>query len=250
MGIRGRYLERAGCQYGEQMPPAHGTAHPFDLTTVDRLLTTTRAVRRRLDLDRPVPLEIVVECLRLAVQAPTGSNAETWRWIVVADPERRRQLAELYRHPEGRSGARDGGPSYPPGAGHDAGYAPPSPSVTARQQRLAASAEHLRHNLERVPVLVVPCVQATGGAAGWAPSIYPAVWSFMLALRSRGLGSVITTVHLWRHEEADSLLGVPKGFVQACLVPVAFTVGTDFRPAKRRPVEEVAFLDHWGQALS
>jgi nitroreductase len=215
-------------------------AAPFDLATVDRLLTTTRAVRRRLDLDRPVPLEVVVECLRLAIQAPTGSNAETWRWLVVTDPTVRQRLAGFYRDP-----------ARPPSAGerNRPGGAAPEPG-TARQRRLLASSDHLRDNIERVPVLVVPCVQAVGGAAGWAPSIYPAVWSFMLALRSRGLGSVITTVHLWQREEADRLLGVPEGFLQTCLVPVAYTIGTDFKPAARRPIEEVAFLDYWGRPLS
>ncbi len=101
-------------------------------------------------------------------------------------------------------------------------------------------------HLHEVPVLVVPCVEDVGGAAGWAPSIYPAVWSFMLALRSRGLGSVLTTVHLYREAEAASLLGVPDGFVQTCLIPVAYFTGDDFRPAERRPVEDVTFVDHWG----
>ncbi len=209
----------------------------FDLETVDRLLSTTRAVRRRLDLERPVPLEVIEECLELAVQAPTGSNLETWRWLVITDQSVRERLAQLYR-------ARPPSPS----------PAEPGRDVTARlseetRTRLNTSADHLRDNLERVPVLVVPCVEAIGGAAGWAPSIYPAVWSFMLALRSRGLGSVMTTVHLYHRDEADQLLGVPHGFVQACLVPVAYTMGTDFRPAARRPVREVAFLDRWGQPL-
>jgi len=96
-------------------------------------------------------------------------------------------------------------------------------------------------------VLVVPCAEEVGGAAGWQPSIYPAVWSFMLALRSRGLGSCITTGHLYRKEEAAELLGVPDGFAQACLLPVAFFTGDDFRPAERRPVQEVTYWDHWGQ---
>jgi nitroreductase len=234
------------------MPSRSTSGAPFDLATVDRLLTTTRAVRRRLDLDRAVPLGIVVECLRLAVQAPTGSNAQTWRWLVVTDPQVRRQLAELYRNPGATADpgatAGDGGGADVPSPAAPAPEAAPAPDA-ASHRRMLASADHLRRNLDRVPVLVVPCVQAVGGAAGWAPSIYPAVWSFMLALRSRGLGSVITTVHLWRREEADRLLGVPEGFVQACLVPVAFTVGTDFAPADRRPIEEVAYLDHWGRPL-
>jgi len=204
----------------------------FDVATVDKLLTTTRAVRKRLDLDRPVPVDGVLACLRLAIQAPTGSNSQTWRWLVVTDAEVRRQLAELYRMP----------------------VETPAPAPTlpdsAQQRRVSESAEYLRGHLEEVPVLVVPCVQAVGGAAGWAPSIYPAVWSFMLALRSRGLGSVLTTVHLYQRDRADRLLGVPDGFVQTCLVPVAYYTGDDFRPAVRQPIEQVAYLDHWGNPVA
>ena len=210
----------------------------FDLQTVDRLLTTTRAVRRRLDLNRPVPMAVVEDCLALAVQAPTGNNLQTWRWLVVTDPAVKEQLAGLYRHP-----------LLP--------VATPSSNAVVLKERLPqdqrekldASSEYLRENLERVPVLVVPCVEAVGGAAGWAPSIYPAVWSFMLALRSRGFGSVMTTSHLYRREDADRILGIPDGYVQTCLIPVAYTLGADFRPADRRPVREVAFLDHWDRPL-
>jgi nitroreductase len=210
-------------------------ASGLDLETVDKLLTTTRAVRKRLDLTRPVELDVILECLRLAIQAPTGSNQQTWRWIVVTDPRVRAQLAELYRNlPDDRPTARLG--STPPPA--------------EQQQRVMESSGHLMAHIHEVPLLVVPCVEDAGGAAGWAPSIYPAVWSFMLALRSRGLGSVLTTVHLFRREEADALLGVPDGFVQACLLPVAYYTGDDFKPADRRPIEEVAFLDHWGASIA
>jgi nitroreductase len=210
----------------------------MDLTTVDQLLSTTRAVRKRLDLTRPVPPEVVVECLELAIQAPTGSNAQRWRWLVVTDPETRAAIAELYRNP---SGARQ--PSSTP-ATPTAREADVEP--TAQQRRVADSARYLTEHLHEVPVLVVPCTEDAGGAAGWAPSIYPAVWSFQLALRSRGLGSCITTVHLFRKDEAAALLGVPDGFVQACLVPVAYYTGDDFRPAVRRPVGEITYWNRWG----
>jgi nitroreductase len=211
------------------------TAEEFDLTVVDKILTTTRAVRKRLDLNRPVPLGVILDCLRLAIQAPTGTNLQTWRWVVVTDAEVRRRLGDLYRGspPDESSDVRQ--PSVPP--------------VAAQQQRVMESAEHLLRHIERVPVLVIPCVEEIGGAAGWAPSIYPAVWSFMLALRSRGLGSVITTGHLYQRAEADELLGVPDGFVQSCLVPVAYYTGTNFKPAVRRPVEDVTYLDHWDNPL-
>jgi nitroreductase len=202
----------------------------MDLTTVDHLLTTTRAVRKRLDLTRPVPREVILECLRLAIQAPTGSNAQRWRWLVVTDPDVRASLADLYRNP-------------PP---TNAGGSWPAGEMTAQQQRVMDSSTYLREHLHEVPVLVVPCSEDAGGAAGWQPSVYPAVWSFMLALRSRGLGSVITTTHLFRRADADALLGVPDGYVQACLLPVAYYTGDDFRPAVRRPVEEITYWNHWG----
>jgi nitroreductase len=153
---------------------------------------------------------------------------------VITDPGVRAALGDLYRQPPTRQGRV-------PTAS--------APVDDDRQSRVMGSAEYLLEHMGEVPVLVVPCIEDAGGAAGWAPSIYPAVWSFMLALRSRGLGSVLTTNHLFRREEADRLLGVPPGFVQSCLLPVAYYSGTDFRPAERRPLEEVAFLDHWGSPL-
>jgi nitroreductase len=210
-----------------------GPSTGFDLGTIDKLLTTTRAVRKRLDLARPVPLGVVRECLELALQAPTGSNAQTWRWLVVTDPEQRHSLAELYQNP----------PSRP-----QAPRTEPLVSDSPQQERVMESALYLTRHIHEVPVLVVPCILNAGGAAGWAQSIYPAIWSFLLALRSRGLGSVITTVHLYRKDEAAQLLGIPPEYVQACLLPVAYYTGDDFQPAKRRPLSEVCFYDHWGNA--
>jgi nitroreductase len=111
------------------------------------------------------------------------------------------------------------------------------------------SAHYLMAQLSEVPVFVVPCIREEGGAAGWAPSIYPAVWNFILALRSRGLGSVITTAHLYHRQEAAKLLGIPEGYAQACLLPVAYYTGTDFKPADRKPLEDVCYLNRWGQTL-
>ena len=200
----------------------------LDRATVDHLLSTTRAVRKRLDLTRPVPRDVILECLRLATQAPSGSNRQLWRWLVIEDPEVRAALGELYRMPP------------PPGL-----Y--PQPVVSATQAaRMRDSTSYLRDHLHEVPVLVVPCTEDSGGAAGWQPSMYPAVWSFMLALRSRGLGSCITTNHLNHAQDAAEILGIPDGYVQACLLPVAYFTGDDFRPATRRPVEEVTYWNHWG----
>ena len=202
----------------------------MDLTTVDHLLSTTRAVRKRLDLTRPVPREVILECLRLAIQAPTGSNTQFWRWLVVTDPETRAAIGELYRNPQLAAAPRT----------------EPEVEPTAQQRRVMDSARYLTEHVHEVPVLVVPCIKNAGGAAGWAPSIYPAVWSLQLALRSRGLGSCITTVHLYRKDEAAALLGVPDDYVQACLLPVAYYTGDDFQPAVRRPIEEITYWDHWG----
>jgi nitroreductase len=214
-----------------------GAGGDFDLQTVDKLLTTTRAVRRRLDLTRPVPISVVRTCLELALQAPTGSNAQAWRWVVVADADKRRALAKLYQSP-------------PPEA--NIGAETPSTALTdpPQRRRVMASVRFLIEHMHEVPLLVVPCTLNAGGAAGWGPSIYPAVWSFMLALRSRGLGSVITTAHLYREQEAAALLGIPKEYVQACMLPVAYYAGDGFRPAVRRSLDEVAFLDSWGSSIA
>ncbi len=201
------------------------------LETVDHLLSTTRAVRKRLDLDRPVPPEVIEECLRLATQAPTGSNRQGWHWLVVTDADKRAALAEMYRQGFGpymdraRQGAQE-------------------------LSRVGESALWLAERLEHVPVHVIPCIEDyTKGhphAGVWA-SIYPAVWSFQLALRSRGLGSVLTTLHLPRADEAAALLGLPDGVLQAGLVPVAYYTGDDFKPARRRPAEQVTSWNTWGK---
>jgi nitroreductase len=203
----------------------------MDLATVDKLLTTTRAVRKRLDLTRPVPDAVILECLRLALQAPTGSNAQLWRWIVVTDPDVRAKLGHLYRDRSGEAAATT----------------LPTVPDTPQNRRMMDSTRYLTAHIDEVPALVIPCVEEKGGGAGWPPSIYPAVWSFILALRSRGLGSCITTVHLYHREAAADLLGVPAGFAQACLLPVAYYTGADFKPAVRQPVEQVTFWNGWGQ---
>ena len=206
----------------------------FDIAMTDALLATTRAVRKRLDLRRPVPRDLITECLELAVQAPTGSNAQTWRWLVVDDADRRRALAELY----GKS-ARD----YLSTAAAEA--------PVGQNKRVFESALYLMDHLHRVPVHVIPCLAGRPGEG--APmvevgslfgSIFPAVWSFQLALRARGLGSTLTTLHLLHEQEAADLLGIPDGVMQVALLPVAYTLGTDFKPASRPPVAKIT---HWNQ---
>ena len=215
--------------------------HPeFDLETVDRLLATTRAVRRRLDLARPVPREVILDCLRLAQQAPSGSNRQGWCFVVVTDARKRARLAELYR--------RAFGPYL------EVRRAETKPGDATRE-RLLASASHLAEHLAEVPVHVIPCIRArlpekatNGLAAGIYGSIYPAVWSFQLALRSRGLGSVLTTLHLVHEREAAELLGIPDSVSQVGLVPVAYTTGGSFKPGPRQSLEQFVCWEAWSEA--
>jgi nitroreductase len=210
----------------------------FDLSQTDALLTTTRAVRKRLDFDRPVPREVINECLEIAVQAPTASNSQTWRWMVIDDPEKRRQVAEIYR-----STMADRQQVTEPWD---------SIERTPQTDRVHDSAGYLRANLERVPVLVIPCVEGRpapdAGPASLSAtygSIMPAIWSFQLALRSRGLGSVFTSVLGFREREVAQLLGIPDNVMQVAMIPVAYTKGTDFKRAERPPVSEITHWNDW-----
>ena len=214
----------------------------MDLKTVDELLTTTRAVRKRLDLERPVEPEVIEECLALATQAPTGGNNQGWRWLVVTDAEKRKRLAELYI---------DAWNMVYASAGEDR-MATARPEMEQQMRRVYRSADYLAQNLARVPVHVIPCILGAlpEGTPSWMAashlgSIIPAVWSFQLALRSRGLGSVYTTLHLAHEPEARELLGIPDTVTQVALIPVAYTKGTDFKPAERRPIGEITYWDAW-----
>ena len=205
----------------------------FDLAQTDALLGTTRAVRRRLDLDREVPDEIILRCIELAEQAPTGGNQQSRRWIVVRDPETRRELAEVYRSAGGDQLIEVA--DRLAGTGH-------------ANEQMMASAAHLARNLERVPVLVIPTILGVhdgSGRPGLFDSVIQAAWSFCLALRARGLGTAWTTIHLQRAEIAAEILGIPPDVTQIALFPVAWTIGTDFHPGPRRPTEEFVNLDRW-----
>lgn len=211
----------------------------FNLAETDRLLSTTRAVRKRLDMEKPVPDSVLRECLELTLQAPTGSNKQGWRWIVVKDAGKRAALADLYRA----------------GAGDylKEGEKLAKASGEAQNSRVFSSADYLAEHLQDVPVHVIPCIRVDHLPAdpprrvwpGVMGSIMPAVWSFQLALRSRGLGSCLTTLHLSKEKEAAELLGIPDGIMQCGLLPVAYTKGTDFKPAKRPPLDEVLHWDGW-----
>ena len=208
----------------------------------DELLTTTRTVRRRLDLTRPVPLDLVRECLEVALQAPSGSNRQHWEWVLVTDPQVRAGLGELYRRaavPYLTSGRSAGG------------LFQDDPVRGPVQRRVGDSALYLAERMGEVPVLLVPCIHVgeaglpAGNQAGVWGSILPAVWSFMLAARARGLGTAWTTLHLQHEAEAAELLGLPDGVAQAALVPTAFYTGETFSPAARQPLDEVLHLDRW-----
>ena len=208
----------------------------MDISTVDELLTTTRAVRRRLDLSRSVPRQVILECIRLAMQAPTSSNAQDWRWLVVTDADKRAAIAEIYRS-----------------IGEEYLTQAAATATDPQTQRVYQSALDFTETLAKVPVHVIPCLEgrfdATNhlvAASAWA-SIIPAGWSFLLALRSRGLGSVWTTMHLAKERDVGEVVGIPATATQAALFPVAYTIGTDFRPASRPPAETITFWNTWGE---
>jgi nitroreductase len=218
----------------DDSPDAQATT--ADTTAIDHILATTRAVRRRLDLTRPVEPEVISECLRLAVQAPTASNVQDWRWMVVTDPKKRAGLAEIYR---------ETGEEYLSRAAANA--------TDPQTKRVYASAVYLADIIGQVPVHVIPCIDRrvdnapNSMAAAAYGSIIPAAWSFLLALRARGLGSVWTTLHLMREKEAANLLGIPEHITQVALLPVAYTTGGDFKPAARPPIAEITFWNEWGE---
>jgi nitroreductase len=217
----------------------------MDLSTVDYLLTTTRSVRKRLDFERPVEPDIIQECLDIAVQAPTGSNAQGWRFMVITDQTKRAQLGELYKKSFKLYAAYQ--------QQHTPTYAENDPRAT-QASKVFKSAFYLARNLHRAPVHIIPCVeghvQPTDDLLTQASrfgSILPATWSLMLALRSRGLGASWTTLHLRYAQEVAGILGIPENMIQVALLPVAYFTGDDFKPAKRVPARELTYWDNWGQ---
>lgn len=205
----------------------------MDLTTVDKLLTTTRSVRKRLDLSRPVEPGILQQCLDIAIQAPTGGNRQGYHFVVVTDAAKRAELAAIYK--------RSYLEVYTPARQEETRQTDPG---------LIDSATYLAEYMHQVPVLVIPCVEAPA-APGVGPGIYasilPATWSLMLALRARRLGSAWTTLHLRYEKEAATVLDIPDGIAQAALLPVAYYTGDDFRPARRVPARERTYWDGWGE---
>jgi len=214
----------------------------------DELLSTTRAVRKRLDLDRPVPRELLRECMQLAVQAPSGSNAQGWQFMFVTDPGKKAAIGEYYA--KAFEIYRD-----MPIAAHQLHQESADTELKDSQARVTDSAEYLALNIGRVPAMLIPCIPGrtdtpeTSSAiaqAGTLGSIIPAAWNFMLAARARGLGTAWTTLHLMFEQEIASLLGIPYDeYMQVALIPIAYTRGTDFKPAYRPPVESVMHFDQW-----
>lgn len=201
--------------------------------TSDELLTTTRAVRKRLDLDRPVPLEVIREAMAVALQGPSGSNLQRWHWIVLTDPEVKARVAEFYKRSH---------------LAYSAAKPAPGDAATAR---LAASSEYLREVMADVPVLVIGAIDVgaaglpEGNQAGTWGSLLPAAWSLALALRARGLGTTWTTLHLNYEREVADVLGVPADVRQGVLLPVAYTKGIDFKPGPRADMDAVVHVNRW-----
>jgi nitroreductase len=206
----------------------------------DELLTTTRSVRKRLDFDRPVPLELVRECLEIALQAPTGGNRQGWHWLIVTDSDLRAQIGDYYR----RSFER-----YRKAVGN---RSPGSRERAAVLARVVSSSDYLAERMGDVPVHVIGCITAgeelptdVETQAGLWGSLLPAAWSYQLAARARGLGSAFTTLHLAYEKEISALLGIPPHVRQGVMLPTAYYTGETFRPAPREPLDSVLHLDRW-----
>jgi len=218
------------------------------ITDIDDVLTTTRAVRKRLDFGRPVERGVIEECLRLAQQAPMGSNLEHVRAVAVDDPELKRRIAELYLEVWYET------VEAPLAAGEEATTVRLSPSVRTdsiaadRQARILSGVKYLADHLAEVPVLVIFCsvkplpAQPVGGtASGYYGSIFPFAWSFQLALRSRGLGGVMATAIAHKARGIREVLGLPDDWLPITMIPAAYTKGLEFRPGTRAPLSDVAF---------
>ena len=214
----------------------------IDRVATDKLLTTTRSVRKRLDLTREVEPQVIQDCIDIAMQAPTGTNAQNWAFVVITDPAKKKFIADAYRN----GGERMAGSGYPP---------PLEPGDPREHvmPKVMESAGYLGEILEQVPVFVIACVRGRVESvpmviaqASTYGSILPAAWSFMLALRSRGLGTAWTTIHLFQEKPISELLGIPDDWTQTVLFPVAYYTGDDFKPAHRLPSDTMTHWDSWG----
>lgn len=209
--------------------------------TPDELLSTTRAVRRRLDLTRSVPMHLVRECLEIALQAPSGSNAQSWEWVVVTDADKRAAVGEIYRQQV---------VTYAGSQGFAGRLFADRAERAPVQHRVGDSVMWLGEHMKDVPVLVLPCIRtaqplgAVNQAGLWG-SVLPAAWSYCLAARARGLGTAWTSLHLAREAEVAEILGIPEGVHQGALIPTAYYTGRTFRPAAREPLDTVLHVNGW-----
>ena len=213
------------------------TAPDIDLAMADHLLKTTKQVRKRMDLDRPVPRELLLDCIDIAQHAPMGGNRERNRWLVVDDRELMEQIAVHYQ--------RVGRPYL---------EANEEPDLDSTQSRVIDSARYLVDHIAEVPAMVIPMRldrlpegASNAEIAGYHGSVAPGVWSFQLAARARGLGSAWTTFHLVHESEVAELLGIPETVTQVALLPVGFYTGEAFTPAPRRPASEITYFNRWKQ---
>ena len=216
----------------------------MDIASTDELLTTTRSVRKRLDLAKPVDPKVVERCIEIAFQSPTGSNRQGWHFVVVTDAAKRKGLGDLYRR------------AFEVYRQMQESMAPPLPENDLRTKqlpRVVDSAQYLADHLHEVPVHVIPCIEGrfeNGGTLAQASmygSILPAAWSLMLALRARGLGSAWTTLHIMFEQEAAALLGIPADVTQTALIPIANYTGKTFKPAERLPARQLTSWETWGR---
>jgi nitroreductase len=215
------------CAMSHDMPDTDPTTHGIDLDSVDRVLETTRSVRRRIDFDRAIEPEVIERCIEIATQAPTGIDAENWRFLVVTSPEKKLELAGLYRR------------AY-------------STLVEARGIPLKPTQQALIDRLHEMPAMILVCAEGseigstTSMQVGFLGSILPAAWSLMLALRARGLGSTWTSLLVFHAEEVARILDIPTGITQTVMLPVGYMRGAVLKPAKRKPPREVTYWDRWG----
>jgi nitroreductase len=221
------------------------TTHPQLNLSCDELLSTTRAVRKRLDFDKSVPMNLIDECLQLAMQGPTGSYSQGWHFVVIDDKEKISSIARLYKMSFTQYLSNP----------HASQESSPEQADTLRAlKRVVSSAQYLSDNLQKTPVILIPCISgrtnapglSTGDRAGIYGSILPATWNFMLAARARGLGTCWTTLHLAYEQEVAEILNIPFELIeQVALIPVAYTVGTDFKSAPRKPSDGMVHINSW-----
>lgn len=207
-------------------------------------MSTLRAVRRlRPD---PVPEDALERVLQAAAWAPTGGNAQPWRVVVVREPAAKERLGELYR-PVWRAYVE----------GHRKLLARAPEAVREAAERMIRAGDHLAEHFGQVPVVLVFCFDPSrmaitdaglprpsvvGGA-----SIYTAVENALLACRAEGLGCVLTTLLCQREAEVKELLGIPEGWGTAAAVPIGYPLLRGHGPIRRRPVEQLAFRERWGE---